>query len=448
MGGEWKYMPFTEAVVINPRITLKRGENYPFVDMQSLDPSRPTVAPSRLREFAGGGSKFEPYDTLMARITPCLENGKIARYVPGDKHYGPAFGSTEFIVIRGREGVTDNDFAFYLTRWGEFRAFAIAQMSGSSGRQRVPVEALAGFEVLVPPLPLQRAIAHILGTLDDKIELNRKMNQTLEAIARAIFKSWFVDFDPVIDNALAAGKPIPEEFAERATRRAQLTHEKSPLPENIRRLFPDEFQDSELGPIPKGWEVGSIYKIADVIYGAPFTSVQFNSDGIGEPLIRIRDLASEAPSVWTTELHAKGYKVRPGDIVVGMDGEFRPYLWGGPEGWLNQRVCVFVPKAYWSAAFVRIAIIEPLARIEATKTGTTVIHLGKADIDRFKVVLPGREVVAFFNKICQPWYDCIVANRQESRTLTALRDVLVPKLIRGEIRVQDAERVLNGSLSP
>jgi len=93
------------------------------------------------------------------------------------------------------------------------------------------------------------------------------MNQTLEAIAQAIFKSWFVDFDPVIDNALATGKPIPGEFAERAARRAQLAHGKSSLPENIRRLFPDEFQDSELGPIPKGWKTEPLDQIAHFLNG-------------------------------------------------------------------------------------------------------------------------------------------------------------------------------------
>ncbi|RME65242.1 MAG: restriction endonuclease subunit S, partial [Caldilineae bacterium] len=154
--------------------------------MQALDPSKATVAPARLREFKGSGARFEPYDTLMARITPCLENGKIARYVPDVEYWGPAFGSTEFIVIRGKENVTDNDFAYYLTRWSEFRSFAIGQMSGSSGRQRVPTKSLAGFKVPLPPLPEQRAIAHILGTLDDKIELNRRMNETLEAMAQAL----------------------------------------------------------------------------------------------------------------------------------------------------------------------------------------------------------------------------------------------------------------------
>jgi len=164
--------------------------------MAAVDPGARSVRESEHREIKSGGARFAPGDTLMARITPCLENGKIARFRPSDET-SLGFGSTEFIVIRGRDGVTTDDFAYYLTKWSEFRQFAIGQMTGSSGRQRVPADSLAGFEATIPPLPVQRRIAHILGTLDDKIELNRRMNRALEAMARAIFKAWFIDFEPV-----------------------------------------------------------------------------------------------------------------------------------------------------------------------------------------------------------------------------------------------------------
>jgi len=311
-------------------------------------------------------------------------------------------------------------FVFYFFRSEQGR-HALLQHASTVGTPGIgqPLSSLRSITVPVPPLPEQRAIAHILGTLDDKIELNRRMNETLEAMARALFKSWFVDFDPVRAKAEGRDPGLPKPLAD---------------------LFPDSFEDSELGEIPTGWEVGTIYKIADVVYGAPFASSQFNTEGLGKPLIRIRDLADESPGVWTPEVHPKGYVVRPGDVVVGMDGEFRAYLWGGAEAWLNQRVCVFVPKGSASAAFVRNSIIEPLAHIEATETATTVIHLGKGDIDRFVGVVPSDEVLAAFNAHCQPWYERIVAGKRDSRTLAALRDTLLPKLISGELRVKDTER--------
>src|SRR4029077_3072371 len=127
-------------------------------------------------------------------------------------------------------------------------------------------------KILLPPVDEQRAIGRILGALDDKIELNRHMNETVEAMARALFKSWFVDFDPV--RAKAEGRD-PD------------------LPTPIADLFPSCLIDSKLGDIPEGWSVRSVYTIADVVYGAPFSSAQFNTTGIGLPLVRIRDLPTE-----------------------------------------------------------------------------------------------------------------------------------------------------------
>ncbi len=271
----------------------------------------------------------------------------------------------------------------------------------------------------LPPLAEQKAIAAVLGALDDKIELNRRMNATLEALARALFQSWFVDFDPV--RAKLDGRPPAN------------------LDPATAALFPATFDETTAGHIPHGWRVGSIYEIANVIYGAPFASSLFNSEKLGKPLIRIRDLPNESPAVFTTEMHPKGYLLQPGDIAVGMDGEFRAYLWAGVESWLNQRVCVFAPKPGYSAAFVRNSIIAPLAQVEATETATTVIHLGKNDIDRFTVIIPDASVAEAFKRQCQPWYDQIVANKQQSRTLATLRDTLLPKLLSGELSVAERE---------
>lgn len=310
----------------------------------------------------------------------------------------------------------DPRFAYYFLKLFDFKRYNSGSAQPSLNRNFLhPVQ------VNVPPVAEQHAIARILGTLDDKIELNRRMNETLEAMARSLFKSWFADFDPV---------------------RAKADGRDTGLPEPIARLFPGDFESLELGQVPRGWKADSIYEIADVVYGAPFASEQFNTQGIGEPLVRIRDLSDESPAVWTTEAHPKGYKIHPGDIVVGMDGEFRAYLWGGEQAWLNQRICIFIPKHGYSAAFVRNSIIGPLADVEATETGTTVIHLGKNDIDRFTVVAPSQGVLAVFNEICQSWYDRIVTAKRESRVLTTLRNTLLPKLISGELRIENAERFL------
>ncbi|MBC6411670.1 MAG: restriction endonuclease subunit S, partial [Hyphomonadaceae bacterium] len=258
-----------------------------------------------------------------------------------------------------------------------------------------------------------------LGTLDDKIELNRRMNETLEAMARAFFRDWFVDFGPT---------------------RARMEGRDPYLAPDLWALFPDTL-DAETG-LPKGWVKASIHDFSEVVYGAPFASRQFNSGNVGVPLIRIRDLATHSPGVSTEQTHKKGHMIEPGDIVVGMDGEFRLHIWKGPKAWLNQRVCHFEPKHGIPRSFLAESLKEPLAFFERSKTGTTVIHLGKSDIDTIKLTHPGDGVLGAFASIVEPMLERSVTNALESRTLAAIRDLLLPRLISGEIRLREAEQAM------
>lgn len=252
--------------------------------------------------------------------------------------------------------------------------------------------------ITLPPRWIQNKIVNILKSLDDKIELNNKINRNLEAQAQAIFKSWFIDFEPFKNS---------------------------------------KFIDSELGKIPEGWKVESIYSISEVIYGAPFSSNLFNNKQLGTPIIRIRDLPNEASNTYTTESHPKGYLIKQGDIVVGMDGEFKAYLWGGDNAWLNQRICVFKSKLNVSTAFVMFSIVPLLNEVESSELATTVIHLGKNDIDRFKIILPKLNILKEFNRISIPIFDAIIKNKRESQRLAQLRDTLLPKLMSGEVNISD-----------
>ena len=272
--------------------------------------------------------------------------------------------------------------------------------------------AFGKLDILLPPLPEQRAIAHVLGTLDDKIELNRRMNETLEEMARALFKSWFVDFDPV---------------------RAKMEGRDTGLPPDIADLFPDRLVPSELGEIPEGWEVKGFEEFATVVYGAAFSSKRFNDSGLGLPLIRIRDLAAHNPSVFTDQEHPRGHLIKPADIVVGMDGEFRAHIWKGPSAWLNQRVCHFEPRPGIPTAFLLEALSSPLAYFERAKVGTTVIHLSKGDIDSIRLIRPTEVVLNAFAQMSEPLSRRIVDNALESRKLAAQRDTLLPKLMSGEV---------------
>ena len=268
-----------------------------------------------------------------------------------------------------------------------------------------PTKSLKEIDISIPDLPTQIAISEILSSLDDKIELNNKINQELENLAQTIFKQWFIDFEFPNEN----GEPYKSSGG--------------------------EMVESELGEIPKGWEVGTIYKISDVIYGAPFKSSLFNQENRGFPLIRIRDLKTFKPQYWTEEIHPKRTKIYAGDLIVGMDAEFRPQIWLGQEAWLNQRLCHFKPKAGFSKLFVREIIRPQLAFFENSSVGTTVIHLGKADIDTFKSIIPTERTLVTFEELSTSIFNDIINNSIENQQLTNLRDTLLPKLISGELEV-------------
>lgn len=191
------------------------------------------------------------------------------------------------------------------------------------------------------------------------------------------------------------------------------------------------------GQCPSDWKKADIYSIADIIYGAPFASKLFNTDGDGLPIIRIRDLKEQVFVTYTTEQHSKGHLIKPGDIVVGMDGEFRPYIWGNTEAWLNQRVCIFDNKRPKGKAFVLFTIKPLLYQIEQTQVATTVIHIGKKDYDAFEFLLPDTDTLDQFDSITAPMIDQIVINCLENKKLAEMRDALLPRLMSGEMDVSD-----------
>ena len=385
----WTTKKLSGIAYINPRESLGKGVVAKKVPMDKLQPFCRDIPEFVLEEYKGG-TKFRNGDTIMARITPCLENGKIAKVsVLSDGEVG--FGSTEYIVFRAIDGVSDADFLYYLICSPLVRNPAIKSMVGSSGRQRVQTDVVGNLDVELPPIEEQRKIGGLLKAIDDKIEHNNVINNNLFEQMQALYKAWFVDFEP---------------FG---------------------------------GVRPSSWNDTNIYAIANIIYGAPFASKLFNTDGLGKPIIRIRDLKEQAFVTFTTEEHPKGHLIQPGDIVVGMDGEFRPYIWGNEPAWLNQRVCIFESNRPQGKAFVLYTIKPLLNKIEQTQVATTVIHIGKKDFDAFEIALPDETTLDGFDSITAPMIEQIVNNRLQNKRLAVLRDTLLPKLMSGELDVSDID---------
>ena len=284
---------------------------------------------------------------------------------------------------------SDNDpmFLYYLLKYNKN---AIEAMGSGTTFKEVSGSTMRGIRVYVPISKAeQQRIAAILSALDEKIAINREINDNLLEQMQAIYKSWFVDYLP---------------FG---------------------------------GVMPESWTQTGIYSLANIIYGAPFASKQFNTEGSGKPIIRIRDLKDQQFATYTTEVHPKGYLLRPGDIVVGMDGEFRPYIWGNDEAWLNQRVCVFENKRPKGKAFLYFTIKPLLYAIEQTQVATTVIHIGKKDYDAFEIMLPDDATLDSFDSLTAPMIMQIVSNSFGNKRLAAMRDALLPKLMSGEIDVSN-----------
>lgn len=266
---------------------------------------------------------------------------------------------------------------------------------------------LLAISISLPSLEEQRRIAGILGAIDDKIVNNRRINTNLELQAQALYKQWFVDFEFPNEE----GKPYKSSGG--------------------------KMVDSKLGQIPEGWSVGDIYKYVNVVYGAPYKSVLFNERKDGNPLIRIRDLKTFSPQYYTQEILPNTEFINTGDVVAGMDAEFVPCLWMGEKGVLNQRCCKFVGKQDSISNYYVMFLVKPeLEFVQSYKTGTTVSHLGKADIDKFVVVQPSFAVIEKFSKIADALLNNKIKLAKENITLATLRDTLLPKLMNGEIKTE------------
>jgi len=186
----WKEYKLDEFVHINPSILLSRKNEYFYIEMQDMDPTRKLAFPKRKRPLQGG-SRFKEGDTLFARISRCLEKGNINQARGLGEEFG--FGSTEFLVFRERDGISDGDFITYLSKYDAVKDYGANNLQGTSGRQRVSKEAFYELELLLPPLPEQKTIASVLSSLDDKIDLLHRQIKTLEQLAETLFRQWFVE---------------------------------------------------------------------------------------------------------------------------------------------------------------------------------------------------------------------------------------------------------------
>ena len=394
---EWKEYRLGDFMEFNPTVRLPKNTMARKVTMDQLLPHCRDIYNWTYEPYAGG-AKFQNGDTIMARITPCLENGKHA-FVSFLEEGETAYGSTEYIVIRGRGGISDNMFVYYLTHYPKFKDTAIKSMVGSSGRQRAQVDVLRSLKMFLPPLPEQIRIASILSSLDNLINVKKQLNDNLLKQARALYKSWFVDFKPFKNG---------------------------------------EFEDSELGMIPHGWSVKQLGEITkqlnekvkervDVKVLSPITT--------GELVLSeeyfTKQVFSESISKYIV-VKPTDFAYNPARVNIGSLG-MNEYDF---DGCVSPVYVVFRCEddyQYFFDLFRRTKTFKE--EVKARAIGGVRQSLTYKDFSLIKVVYPPIDVIHRFNQV----YSRILAktrhNIVETARLASLRDTLLPKLMSGDLKI-------------
>jgi type I restriction enzyme S subunit len=363
------------------------------------------------------------------------------------------------MIFRADEKIWNPRFLYFVLTSPIITQQINALTSGSAVPQ-LPARDLKKFQLPNVPKAIQDCIAELIGSVVNKIKINQQTSQTLEQMAQALFKSWFVDFDPVIDNALSAGNAIPDALQHRVELRKRIITERAtnpklkPLPVDIQHRFPSEFEQNEiLGWIPKGWENGTLANIANALSGYAFKGKDFSEDGCA--VIKIKNISADrkvgiydvnrVPPEKTAS--ASRFLLNDGDIVMAMTGAGSVGRFGvmasesNEPYYLNQRVCKISPKLKNGSPFLFAALNKPGVEEDIFKAaqGSGQPNISANGILATKLLVPSVNSIELFNTLLMETFERKITLRKESYTLTKLRNTLLPKLIAGEIKIPDVK---------
>ena len=380
MTSEWRTIRAADFIDFNPRLGLKKGDIATKVAMDKLKPFTKKIPETEKAEF-NGGAKFCNGDTVMARITPCLENGKTA-YVDMLDDGEIGFGSTEFIVMRAKTGISDPQFVYYTAINPVFRNVAIKSMVGSSGRQRVQQSVLEELELSVPDLDEQRRIGDFLARIDEKIALNDRINDNLLAQAQTLYK----------------------------------------------QFFPYGVQDD----LPDGWRIGTVGEIIEIhdskripLSGADRTKME-------KKIYPYYGAASLMDFVDNYIFDGKYLLLGEDGTVVDDAGyPILQYVWG--QFWVNNHAHILTGRLGYDVESLYMLFKQ--TPVKSIVTGAVQPKISQANLRSVQVVIPPEHNLREYNDLVEPLFSLFRANEEECKTFTALRDMLLPKLMSGEIDV-------------
>lgn len=334
---------------------------------------------------------------------------------------GPCWPSDNALVVFPKDERTDFRFLRYAL---QLRIRDAAGMNRGAANPLITQKDLGTLRLYHPPLPEQRAIAATLGSLDDKIELNRKMNATLEAMARALFRDWFVDFGPT---------------------RAKMEGRAPYLSPDLWPLFPDRLDDEGK---PEGWEFEPLLDQAEWVNGAAYKNMHFSDEPDALPVIKIAELKNGVTGTTqrtATDLGAR-YLIDDGELLFSWSGNpdtsIDTFLWTGGKAWLNQHIFAVRPNGKRSKPYLHalLKFLKPeFAELARNKQTTGLGHVTKADMQRMMVCAASSEVHKAFDRLIEPIFNQVLGLQMETRTLSHTRDLLLPRLMSGELRVADLD---------
>ncbi len=417
-----------------------------------------------LNEFITLQRGFDlPQDKRIKGDIPVIASTGIVGYHNEEKVQAPGVVIGRSGSIGGGQYITNNFWPLNTTLWVKdfkghhprfvyylLKSIDFSQFNVGSGVPTLNRNHLSGVLVADTSYSYEKEVSNVIGILDDKINLNKKINQTLEQMSQTLFKSWFVDFDPVIDNALDAGNPIPEALQSRAELRQKVRNSADfkPLPAEIRSLFPSEFEETELGWVPKGWKIDNIGGLSDKIFsgGTPNTSTEeywngalnwFSSGETRNALI----IETEKKITATGVKNSSTRLSVAGDILIASAGQ------GHTRGqtslntidtYINQSVVCIRPIKPSYSTWLYFNLSSRYTEMRAISGSHSIRgSLTTKLISSMKVASPTDELISLFDINCSVFISKIKNNLELSRELKKLRDTLLPKLISGELSLED-----------
>ncbi len=418
-----KYKLSDVAIFISTKVNTKDTTLEKYISTENMLPDKGSITLSTSLPSTPKTNSFQAKDVLFSNIRTYFKKVWYATF--------NGAVSNDVLVIRSLdENILESRYLYYLLSDDKFIRHTVTTAKGTK-MPRGDKSAIMNYKFKLPLLETQKRKAHILSTLDDKIELNRKMNQTLESMAQTLFKSWFVDFDPV----KAKAKCTNDEELESAALELGISKE-------VLKLFPSEFEESELGMIPKGWEVKSLDKIAHYQNGLALQKFRPKNENEYLPVVKISQLnKGYADGEEKADINIKPECIiDSGDVIFSWSGTLLVDIWCGGKGALNQHLFKVTSNNYskWFYYYWTKQHLFNFQHIAASKA-VTMGHIKRSHPEEALCVIPNKKIFDISEGIISPLLNKMIENRLENNNLQKTRDTLLSKLLSGELDVSDLD---------